>query len=226
MRRLASHLGLRFLETCSLRGDAAFIHQANGLEIDLGYIGRTYFNGQRNHLPGRNGLTIFKIETLNEFFAHIVKVDVEEFLNHEPNLRAAYHACTSLLSYRDWVLTAHRGKSWSHARASLAPVTGKQKFQQALEVIEPSFAIVTDIANASKHMILDIGMARTTLWGNANTEIEILGGAVGSAPIGAGAVGGSTRSTRVKIGNKSFDVRACVEKVYNVWILLNAENSW
>jgi len=171
-------------------------------------------------------VTIFKIETPTEFFAHIVKSDVEEFLNHKPNLRAAYHACTSLLSYRDWVLTAHKGKPWSHVGASLAPVTGKQKFQQALEVIEPSFAIVTDIANASKHMILDIGMARTPLWGNANTEIQILGGAIGSAPIGATAIGGSTRSTRVKIGSKFYDVRECVDKVYKAWILLNGENSW
>jgi hypothetical protein len=50
--------------------------------------------------------------------------------------------------------------------------------------LDQRFAIVTDIANAAKHIILDQNRSRTNLYGSANTEVqEIHGGHLGAAPL-------------------------------------------
>ncbi len=169
---------------------------------------------------------MFKIETPAEFFEHIVATDVAEFLQTEPNLRAAYHACTSLLSYRDWVWAKHEGKLWSSRGVSKSELSGTNKFQSELAQINSNFDIVTDLANASKHMVLDQRRSRTILYGNANTVVEEVGGSIGEAAIGETPIGGSVRYIKVKIGDEFHDVRSCVDAVFKTWQALNAENSW
>jgi len=174
----------------------------------------------------RAGFVFFKIETPAKFFQHIVTEDVSHFLSTEANLRAAYHACTSLLSYRNWILAAYKGSGWSSNNVAQAALVGADRFQRALETIEPHFATVTDLANASKHMILDSKRARTELYGNANTQVEEVGGSIGESAIGEIAVAGSTRCINVKIGDAYHDVRPCVQTVFKAWQELNIENSW
>jgi hypothetical protein len=168
-----------------------------------------------------------KIETPREFFDHVVDPDVSEFLANPLDLRAAYHACNSLLSLRDWVHTRHKTRPWSSGGAAKQPFAGKGQFQGALEALDQRFAIVTDIANASKHMILDQNRSRTNLAGNANTEVQQShGGAIGSGPIGAAPIGGTSSRIVVKIDNQFPDVKDCVTAVHAVWRNLLAENSW
>lgn len=171
-------------------------------------------------------MTSFNIDTPKDFFDYIVTPDTFEFLAVEPNLRAAYHACNSLLSYRDWVFTAQRGKTWLKDGSEQSAISGKGQFQTALEAIEPAFSIVTDISNASKHMVLMEGLKRTELYGNANTIITESGGGFGAGAFGEDAFAGNRRSINVKIGATFLDVRECVSKVFESWIRLNAENLW
>lgn len=140
--------------------------------------------------------------------------------------RAAYHACNSLLSLRDWVLQAYRGNAWSRKGAGQQPFANALQVQRALEALDIRFAIVTDIANASKHMVLDPDRSRTTLYGSANTEVETIGGPLGSAPLGAAPLGGSISRIVVKIGNQSHDVKDCITAVHGIWRDLLAENAW
>jgi hypothetical protein len=171
-------------------------------------------------------MTSFNIETPKDFFDHIVTPDATEFLATEPNLRAAYHACNSLLSYRDWVFTAHKGETWLAGGAVQSAISGKKQFQTALEAIEAAFSIVTDISNASKHMVLTDGLKRTELYGNANTAVSETGGGFSAGAFGEDAFATITRSITVKIGEAFFDVRECVSKVHESWVKLNTENSW
>lgn len=168
----------------------------------------------------------FTIQAPSEFFRHIVTVDVLEFLNNQPNHRAAYHACTSLLSYRDWILTANRGKVWSSAGASNPALNKTNEFQAALESYQPSFAIVTDVANASKHMLLETGRARTKMQGNASTEVVDGPGAFNTAVLNSVAFNEILRCINVKDGDLIRDVRSCVRDVYDAWRELNIENGW
>ncbi len=84
---------------------------------------------------------------------------------------------------------------------------------------------MTDIANASKHMVLD-RRARTGLWGSANVENQSTGGAIGGGPIGGAPIGGTSDRLVVKIDNTFHDVLDCVTAVHTVWIKLMRENTW
>jgi len=73
-------------------------------------------------------MTSFRIETPQQFFEYVVVPDVSEFLERELNHRAAYHACISLLSYRDWVVKNHVGEVWSLAGVRQTPLSNRAKF--------------------------------------------------------------------------------------------------
>jgi hypothetical protein len=172
-------------------------------------------------------MTIFKIDTPRDFFQHVVETDVSDFLNNEPALRPAYHACNSLLSYRDWIFATHGGKPWQLLGTPQGPLSNKSQFQKALERADASFAIVADIANASKHLILEAARASAGLTGNADTQVEIIDGTFGNGgPFGSVPFGQTIRTIYVNIGQHRHDVIASVRKTHEVWVILNAENQW
>jgi hypothetical protein len=155
-------------------------------------------------------MPIFTIDTPQEFFQHIVSTDVSVFLNNEPALRTAYHACTSLLSYRDWVFAAHTGQHWKHEGIRNSAMTDLRQFHAALVFVEPNFAIIGDIANASKHMVVRRG---NEPFGSKNTAVTV-------------NPADDSRSINVTVGDKSHDVRACIAVVFGMWKYLNNENGW
>jgi hypothetical protein len=108
---------------------------------------------------------VSKIDTPREYFENVVVPDVEDFLRDPTNLRYAYHTCVSLLSLRDWVVKAYHDRTWSWESKPQGTITTTRQLQQALNLIDDSFEIITDIANASKHMILDPTRRQTTLYG-------------------------------------------------------------
>jgi hypothetical protein len=168
-----------------------------------------------------------KIETPREFFDHVVTPDVEALKGNAIDLRCVYHACTSLLSLRDWVQRSHRGVAWQYCTIKQPTFKGVRDFQSALEILDKRFAIITDIANASKHMVLDPNRSRTQLDGNANTEVQMMhGGGLGSGPLGAAPLGGMAYRIAVKIGQTYHDVLDCVIGIYAIWQVLMSENSW
>ena len=169
-------------------------------------------------------MTIFKIDTPQDFFEHIVSTDVSDFLNRKPALRTAYHACNSLLSYRDWIFATYKGKRWRHLGIAHEPFSSRNQFQKALERADTSFAIVADIANAAKHLILETN--RAGLKGNSDTQIEIVDGTVNGAPINTVAINETLHTIYVNIGERRHDVVASVRNVHDTWVKLNAENRW
>lgn len=166
----------------------------------------------------------------NDFLAAVVNPDMAAFAAPgQAELRLAYHACTSLFSLRDWVYESHKNKPWTCRGTTYRAITGKTKFFEDLCSIEPDFEIVSDIANATKHMVLDTTRRLTDLHGAANVHIRTIGG---SGLLGHGALGGgplgSTSSTHVfvQIGTGFFDVLQAATKVHDLWKELITENSW
>ena len=168
-----------------------------------------------------------KIATPREFFDHVVEKDVSEFASQATDLRSAFHACISLLSLRDWIVHVYKNKHWTHSGTAQPIITGKRKFQQALNDIDVRCGIVTDIANASKHMVLDPSSGpNTNLWGNANTAVHFYGGPLGSAPLGVAPVGGTISVIKVKIDRNYHDVLDCARATHSIWKGLMKDNAW
>jgi hypothetical protein len=165
------------------------------------------------------------ISSPQEFLRHVVEKDMKEFRGAGAELRVAYHACTSLFSLRDWVLQTHDGKNWTY-RSNPQPqmsVKNKRAFYRQLCAIDSNYEIISDVANASKHMKLGTSDRHTDMVAAANVHINILssGGATAAA-----ALGPKTTRVYAHIGSKHYDVLVGAEAVYGVWLELFKENSW
>lgn len=181
-------------------------------------------------------MSITKIETPREFFDHVVNPDVDDFINGPTDLRRAYHACTSLLSLRDWIVKSYFKQNWSWQKQAQSRITTTGEIQKALNAIDKSFEITTDIANASKHMVLDPNRRQTELYGAANVEIRTATTAAGGSALGAAMLNSAmlneaptivaTERIRVQIGSVHFDVLSCVVKARAIWDSLMGENAW
>lgn len=174
-----------------------------------------------------------RISTTAEFFENVVKLDVQDFRENPTSIRRAVHACTSLLSLRDWL----RNKKEQQAHTKLgdrqhatwvtpSETTSFVSYQPKLNAINEHIGIVTDLANASKHMVLDPDRPQnTSLYGQANTALQTSGGALGAAPLGADALAGPGRKElMVKIGDKYFPVLASVNSAFDSWVDLMKRN--
>ena len=170
------------------------------------------------------------ISTPKEFLLHIVDPDMEEFAREgEYSLRSAYHACVSLLSLRDWVGKDHDGKMWSYKSRQIGTIDqGRLKggFGTDLVNIESDFEIVFDVANASKHMVLNPRQRLTPLYGFANVYIQVTSGAFDISAFAPGAFQTAQQCIFVKVDTHYHDLLACAQKVHAIWKELFAENGW
>jgi hypothetical protein len=170
------------------------------------------------------------LQSPSEFLRHVVDADMADFgAPNQVELRLAHHACTSLLSLRDWVYETHKTKTWTFQTRQFGPISTKGRFLGDLCAIEPDFEIISDIANASKHMVLENSRKLTDLFGAANVHIQSHGGSgmLGFGALGSGAIGSlPTTSVFVQIGNHFYDVLQCAQKVHGLWKQLFAENDW
>jgi hypothetical protein len=134
------------------------------------------------------------LQTPKEFLDHVAGPDMADFSRPEQaNLRVAFHACTSLLSLRDWVAAKYDGSKWTDGTTVFGPIDKSKPvptFQKDLVSVEPNFEIIFDIANASKHMVLDSARSLTELHGAANVAI------MASTSGASYSTGGSTSKAR------------------------------
>lgn len=162
------------------------------------------------------------LSTPSEFLKHVVNPDMAEFSKpDQAELRLAYHSCNSLFALRDWVYEAHKNAKWKYQSKPFGPIKSKATFLTDLCSIEPDFKIVADIANASKHMVLDTTRRLTPLYGSANVYIHTTSSGVNPANNAA-----PTFRVFVQIGSKFIDVLPCAKKVHTVWKTLFKENGW
>jgi hypothetical protein len=163
-----------------------------------------------------------------EFLRHVVDPDMAIFAGNGPELRLAFHACNSLFALRDWVFEAHKGNTRTYQSRQFQAISSKASFFRDLRGIDSNFGTVADIANASKHMVLD-GRAVTDVSSSANVHIQTHGGSglLGFGVLGGGAIG-SVPTSRVFVedGANLLDVLRCAQLVHGVWKELFDENDW
>lgn len=167
------------------------------------------------------------LQTPKEFLTHVVGPDMAEFsAPGQAELRLAYHACISLFSLRDWVSQAQDGNPWIGDGVAYPIISANRPgvFATDLCRVEPGFEVIADIANATKHMVLDRGL--TSLYGAANVHISTLSvssSAPASPPSPARTLAGKVL---VQIGPDFIDVLDNATKVHDMWKRLFAQNGW
>ncbi len=175
-------------------------------------------------------MTAAKIETPREYFDHVVNLDVNDLIDHPTDIRLAYHACISLVSLRSWILKAYKNRPWSW-QTNAKGLLNENELREALNGMGPDrdLALVSDIANASKHMFLQPDQSATVA---INTATIAFGGALfGDSLIGDFAPGEpplvvTSDRLQVKRDGTYFDVLTCVVNVRAIWVALLDENSW
>jgi hypothetical protein len=162
------------------------------------------------------------LSTPQDFLKHVVDPDMAEFSKpDQAELRLAYHSCNSLLALRDWVYETHKNTRWKYQSKTFGPIKSKTTFLKDLCSIEPDFKIIADIANASKHMVLDTTHRLTPLYGSSNVYIETNSSGV-TPPMNTAP----KFRVFVQIGNNFLDVLPCAQKVHKVWKALFKQNGW
>ena len=177
-----------------------------------------------------------KIETPLELYSNVVEIDVAEFLSTPDDLRLAYHACVSLLSLRDWIFENYRGTAWTCLGHSQPIFRSKSNFQSTLEQLLDDFRIVTDVANASKHLFLDVNRRRTQAQGAANVQIQSTTTYIGGALLGSFVLNATPLNQPptpviadcviIDDGGQIYDVKMSVERTNRIWNNLLGENGW
>lgn len=82
------------------------------------------------------------------FLDEILLPDVAALNDKPSDVRLAFHALTSTLELRDWLLVEFRGSEqvWG--------ITDRSAFHQKIVSLCPDFQVLADAANASKHFAL------------------------------------------------------------------------
>lgn len=177
-----------------------------------------------------------KIDTPSDFYTYVVKADIIELRNKPDDLRLVYHACISILSLRDWVFHTYKNRPWTWNGKAQPPFSSKTKIQEHLEALHEEFRIIYDVANFSKHLIMDDNRKRTQAQGIANVQIQSIRTHVGGATLGTFMLNTTmlneaphpvTRnSVVIDDGGKLYDVEMSIELTNRVWLQLLAENNW
>jgi hypothetical protein len=167
-----------------------------------------------------------RIANPSECFREIVDPDVDDCLSKPCDLRLAFHACISLFSLRDWIVKAHSGKAWAYNGAPQGHIHSNESLQVDLVRIQPSFLVVSNVANSAKHMVLEQNRQWTRMQGSANVVIQSTGGAVSGGPISSAPICGGTDLIVADLGGKLHDVVASITDVHSLWKALLSENKW
>ena len=150
-----------------------------------------------------------RIASPAEYLAEIVEPDVRECLADRLDLRKAFHACIFLFSLRDWIVAAHSGKAWTYNQAPQTRLHSKESLQAQLLQIQPSFLVVSNVANSAKHMFLK-NWNWKRMEGSANVVVQSTGGAISGGPISGGPIAGSADLIVADLGGQLHDVVACM----------------
>ena len=165
-----------------------------------------------------------QLRTCADFWREIVVPDHEESGADLANLRRALHSAITLFHVHDWVFTEHRAKVCQ--AFSIDPIVRKAaRFADELEKINPDFALIRSVANATKHLGLD-GQRRVPNAANnaANTVVGTTG--YGEGGYGKGPYGGGPRVILEGSGGAILEFSDISQSVRKMWEDLNRQQKW
>ena len=173
--------------------------------------------------------TFQKFQSANDFWVGMVEPDYKESQNNPGDLRAALHAAISLFHMSDWVFEEHKSSiccmfTFNDKKGSKQAVNDSKTFANALEQLEPDFALIRGIANAAKHLALrDIRPHLDAPSHSANTASQSLGWGEGAYGVGPNG-GGPQVMLEGAAGHLHFSQIA--KSVYDMWVRLKTQHSW
>jgi len=147
-----------------------------------------------------------------DFLRLVVEPDRYDAFQNPESIRHGFHFCVSLFSLRDWVFNEFATRPGWNYGASI------REFQTYLELQNPEYAIISDIANAAKHLHLK------------HSYTKGVAGADHIAVFGSAAISGSAISSmptlEVVVGGKVYQLLFTAEQVLMMWQKLFVENNW
>src|SRR5258708_16629232 len=101
-----------------------------------------------------------EFRTPADFWSGMVEPDFADCQANKADLRAAFHAATSLFHMHDWIWKTHEGMvrtlfTYTDWRRKTHHVFDASSFANALEQQSPDFGRIRSIANAAKHLSLN-----------------------------------------------------------------------
>jgi hypothetical protein len=166
--------------------------------------------------------------TAADFWEGMVEPDLAECERHPGDLRAAFHAASSLFHMADWTYQTH--KAAVHAAFGISPSIkdkeGTIAFANALVTRCPEFAHIREIANAGKHLRL-----LKTARGATETFVRMIpatgGYGVGEIAYGrAGAYGGGPKVMFAERNGGDLSFLQIARSVANMWRRLRTDYGW
>jgi hypothetical protein len=152
------------------------------------------------------------VETLSEFRQQIMEPDYAAFREAPTDLRLAFHAATSLFQLRDWVASA----------LSL----GRYELQKKLEGRCKYFNVITDVANASKHLELD-DRRRTSMADAGDVRLQGIGvGGCGVGLAGYDQAGAYGLVPAIVVAPEGVLFADAADSVHRMWADFFEEHGW
>jgi hypothetical protein len=109
-----------------------------------------------------------RLDTVQKYFAEILEPEFREFFSKPSTFRNTVNLARSLFHFHEWM--------WRQCKAKLEAHFGKilgtpRSLWAEMEKVDPRFGYIRDVANASKHVVLD-RQPSTSMTHIANTYIE------------------------------------------------------
>jgi hypothetical protein len=152
------------------------------------------------------------IVSAREYLDKIVVPDFEEFESDTTSLRKAFHCAQSLFHLHDWVFQDHK--------PTFSDCSDEKCLSQKLAAESRDFAIIRDIANASKHMSLRGGVIL-----DRADAVSIQSTTFGEGPYGVGPYGGSPR-VRIRIDDHDEEFQTLAKNTLNMWLKMFESQHW
>jgi hypothetical protein len=109
-----------------------------------------------------------RLDTVQKYFAEILEPEFQEFFSRPSTFRNTVNLARSLFHFHEWMWRQCKGNLEAHFGKSLKT---PGSFLGEMEKIDSRFGYIRDVANASKHVVLD-GQPSTSMKHIANTYIE------------------------------------------------------
>ena len=171
-----------------------------------------------------------RIVNATDFWNGMVIPDYQESIGQVSNLRLAFHCAISLNHMADWIFHTHEqyvkaNFTFVDAAGATVKVSSPTTFANALEQIEPNFALVRGIANAAKHLKLSNIRSHPSAPSNAeNTSARVL--SWGQGGFGAGPWGGASRVMLAGPSGNDTNFKNIADSVYSMWETLKTTHGW
>ncbi|MDQ7069824.1 MAG: hypothetical protein Q9M48_03610 [Rhodobacterales bacterium] len=148
-----------------------------------------------------------RLDSVHNYFKFVVRPNFEDHFGNIGDLRTATNLANSLHSVRDWLLESPKSEMTSR----FGEIAGSKDFQNKLEKECPSLALISDIANATKHMTLLIKRKRTKMSGASNLKPR----GFGEGSYGKGSYGGP--DIIIQMNNEAIFFDKTAKSVFSYW---------